>query len=46
MIAATAIDLSETVALSSIGCALRLSEVYERIVFSEPFELEEGSLDA
>jgi len=34
-IAATATELSETVGLSSIGCTLRLSEVYDRIVFCE-----------
>src|SRR5438552_1831007 len=34
VIAATATQLSETVALSSIGCTLRLSEVYDRIVFA------------
>jgi Uma2 family endonuclease len=33
--AATATDLSETVVLSSIDCTLRLSEVYDRIVFPE-----------
>lgn len=32
VIAATATELSEAVILSSIGCALRLSEVYDRIV--------------
>ena len=35
VIAATATELSETVVLSSIGCTLRLSEVYDRIVFPE-----------
>jgi Uma2 family endonuclease len=35
VIAATATDLSDTVVLSSVGCTLRLSEVYDRIVFSE-----------
>ncbi|MEK6408854.1 MAG: Uma2 family endonuclease [Acidobacteriota bacterium] len=34
VIAATATDLSESVVLSSIGCTLRLSEVYDRIVFA------------
>jgi Uma2 family endonuclease len=33
--AATATDLSETVVLNSIDCTLRLSEVYDRIVFPE-----------
>lgn len=36
VIAATATDLSETVVLSSIGCTLRLSDIYDRIVFPEP----------
>jgi Uma2 family endonuclease len=35
VIAATAIDLAESVYLSSIDCTLRLSDVYDRIVFSE-----------
>ena len=35
VIAATATELSETVVLSSIGCTLRLSDIYERIVFPE-----------
>jgi Uma2 family endonuclease len=35
VIAATAKELSETVGLSSIGCKLRLSEVYDRIVFPQ-----------
>jgi Uma2 family endonuclease len=35
VIAATATDLSQSVVLSSIGCTLRLAEVYDRIVFSE-----------
>jgi Uma2 family endonuclease len=38
VIAATATELSETVVLSSIGCTLRLSEVYDRIVFPAPSE--------
>jgi Uma2 family endonuclease len=43
VIAATAKDLSEVVGLNSIGCTLRLSEVYDRIVFPEakPEELPE-----
>jgi len=40
VIAATATDLSETVLLTSIGCTLRLSEVYDRIVFPQPAEEE------
>ena len=35
VIAASARDLSETVGLDSVGCALRLSEVHDRIVFPE-----------
>jgi Uma2 family endonuclease len=35
VIAATARDLSETVRLNSIFCTLRLSEVYDRIVFQK-----------
>jgi hypothetical protein len=35
MIAATATELSGTVVINSIGCTLRLSDVYDRIVFSE-----------
>ena len=35
VIAATVRDISETVALDSIGCTLRLSEVYDRIIFPE-----------
>jgi Uma2 family endonuclease len=35
VIAATVRDISETVVLDSIGCTLRLSEVYDRIVFPE-----------
>ena len=34
VIVATATDLSESVVLASIGCTLRLSEVYDRIVFA------------
>src|SRR5213079_595606 len=34
MIAATATDLSQSVELSSIGCTLRLSEVYDRVDFT------------
>ncbi len=35
VIAATATDLSASVVINSIGCTLKLSEVYDRIVFSE-----------
>jgi Uma2 family endonuclease len=35
VIAATATDLSESVVLNSIGCTLRLSDIYDRIVFPE-----------
>jgi len=35
VIAATATNLSDTVLLNSIGCELRLSDVYDRIVFTE-----------
>ncbi len=34
VIAATATNLSDTVVLNSIGCTLRLSEIYDRIVFA------------
>lgn len=44
VIAATATDLSGSVVLISIGCTLRLSEVYDRIVFLAPPD-EYGSLD-
>lgn len=40
VIAASARDLSETVVLNSIGCTLRLSDIYDRIVFPEPAEEE------
>ena len=36
MIAATAIDLAESVAIPSIECTLLLSDIYDRIVFPEP----------
>lgn len=35
VIAATATELSDSVVINSIGCTLRLSDVYDRIVFSE-----------
>ncbi len=43
VIAATATDLAETVALPSIDCALNLGDVYDRIVF--PVEEEEPPSD-
>lgn len=46
MIAATARDLPESVALGSIGCTLRLSEVYDRIVFPTPSDHGEDSSHA
>jgi Uma2 family endonuclease len=36
LIAAPAIDLADTVALTSIGCVLSLRDVYDRIVFPPP----------
>ena len=44
-IAATVTDLSESVTLDSIGCVLRLSEIYDRIVFPEPAEDEDLDLE-
>jgi Uma2 family endonuclease len=35
VIAASVRDLSETVGLDSIGCTLRLSEVYDGMIFPE-----------
>ena len=35
MIAVTVTELSDSVAINSIACTLRLSDVYDRIVFSE-----------
>ena len=35
-IAATVTDMDESVSVASIGCELRLSEVYDRIVFGAP----------
>lgn len=46
MIAVTARNLSEAVVLGSIGCTLRLSEVYDRIVFPTPPDHGEDSLHA
>jgi Uma2 family endonuclease len=46
VIAATATELSGTVVLSSIGSTLRLSDVYDRIVFPEPAEEEPTPPDA
>jgi Uma2 family endonuclease len=44
-IAASVIDLSESVTLDSIGCVLRLSDIYDRIVFPEPAEDEDFDLE-
>jgi Uma2 family endonuclease len=41
LIAAPAIDLADTVALTSIGCALSLRDVYDRIVFPAPEDEDE-----
>ncbi len=38
MIAASAVDLSESVHIASINCALRLAEVYDRLEFHEEEE--------
>jgi Uma2 family endonuclease len=46
VIAATATELSETVTLKSIGCTLRLSEVYDRVVFPAASDDEENSPDS
>lgn len=35
VITTTATDLSQSIVLSSIGCTLRLSDIYDRIVFPE-----------
>jgi len=45
VIAATATNLSARVVLNSIGCKLRLSEVYDRIIFPEPAEGEPAPPD-
>jgi Uncharacterized protein conserved in cyanobacteria len=45
VIAATATDLSESVALNSIGCTLGLRDIYERIVFPEPAEKKQAPPD-
>lgn len=44
-IAASVMDLSESVTLESIGCVLRLNEIYDRIVFPEPEEDEDLDLE-
>lgn len=46
LIAVAATELSESVALSSIGCVLRLSEVYERIAFPTHADEEPDHLDS
>ena len=38
MIAASAVELSESVHIASINCTLLLEEVYDRIEFSEEEE--------
>lgn len=43
VIAVTATDLSQNVVLSSIGCTLRLSDAYDRIVF--PAKVAEGQIE-
>lgn len=43
VITATVTDLSQSVVLSSIGCTLKLSDVYDRIVF--PANVAEGQID-
>lgn len=43
LIEASAVDLAESVAIPSIDCVLRLSEVYDRILFDVPPD-EESSL--
>ena len=40
LLAATATDLAESVSIASIGCVLRLSELYDRVVFPELTEEE------
>lgn len=41
LLATTAVELSERVALNSIGCQLSLSEVYDRVVFPSPSDEEQ-----
>jgi Uma2 family endonuclease len=43
VIAATATELADTVVLDSIGCTLRLSDVYDRVVFAHPGDQEASS---
>lgn len=44
VIAATATDLSASVIINSIGCTLKLSDVYDRIVF--PGHIAEGQIES
>lgn len=46
LIAATATELSQSVALTSIDCVLRLNEVYDRIVFPAPADEESDHPDS
>jgi Uma2 family endonuclease len=46
VIAATATELSEAATIKSIGCTLRLSEVYDRVVFPAASDDEENSADS
>jgi Uma2 family endonuclease len=43
LLAASAADIAESVSLTSIDCVLRLSEVYDRIVFPAPSDEEPAS---
>lgn len=45
LLAATATELSQTVALDSIDCALGLNDVYDRVVFPIPSDEEPDSHD-
>lgn len=45
VIAATATDLSDSVALTSIGCTLGLRDIYDRIVLPEPAEEKQAPPD-
>jgi Uma2 family endonuclease len=46
VIAATATELLDTVTIKSIGCTLRLSEVYDRVVFPAASDDEESPADS
>jgi Uma2 family endonuclease len=46
LIAAPALDLADTVALTSIGCSLSLRDVYDRIVFPPPEDEDEEPVPA